>query len=73
MADVLIRDIPDAVLTAIDAHASKLGLSRSEYLRRQLSQDARRSDSGVTADDLRGFARMFKDLNDPEVMAGAWS
>ena len=36
MADVLIRDIPDDVIAALDAHAARLGLSRSEYVRRRL-------------------------------------
>ena len=34
MTDVLIGDVPDKVITALDAHAGRLGLSRSEYLRR---------------------------------------
>ena len=40
MTDVLIRDVPEAVVAALDARASRLGLSRSEYLRRRLAQDA---------------------------------
>ena len=31
MTDMLIRDVPDDVITALDAHARRLGLSRSEY------------------------------------------
>ena len=30
MTDVLIRDVPDDVIAALDAHAGRLGLSRSE-------------------------------------------
>lgn len=33
MADLLIRDIPDEVIAAIDAHARKVGLSRSSTSR----------------------------------------
>jgi hypothetical protein len=33
MADVLIPDVPEAVLAAVDAHAARLGLSRVEYIR----------------------------------------
>jgi len=29
MTDVLIRDVPDEVIAALDAHAGRLGLSRS--------------------------------------------
>ena len=45
MTDVLIRDVPDDVIATVDAHASRLGLSRSEYVRRRLAQDAAASGS----------------------------
>lgn len=72
MSDVLIRDVPDDVLAAVESHATKLGLSRNEYLRRQLAQDAMRSTTPVTMDDLRWFTDTFSDLADPEVMQQAW-
>lgn len=72
MADVLIRDVPDDVLAAIDMRARRLGLSRSEYLRRQLARDAEISGVDVTVDDLRRFADTFTDLGDPDVMRRAW-
>ena len=56
MADVLIRDIPESVLAAVDAHASRLGLSRVEYIRRRLAADAATSGASVSAADLRSFA-----------------
>jgi hypothetical protein len=71
--DVLIRDVPPEDLARIDAQAARLGLSRTEYLRRRLRQDAGRSDEPVTADHLRAFAARFGDLDDPEVMRDAWS
>ena len=37
MTDVLIRDVPEEVIAAIDAHAARLGVSRSEYVRRRLA------------------------------------
>jgi hypothetical protein len=40
VSDLLIRDVPDDVVAVIDARASRLGLSRTEYLRRRLAQDA---------------------------------
>lgn len=73
MPDVLIRDVPDEVLAAVESHAAKLGLSRNEYLRRQLVQDAMRSTAPATIDDLTWFARTFADLADPDVMRQAWS
>ena len=38
MTDMLIRDVPDDVIAALDAHAGRLGLSRSEYVRRRLAR-----------------------------------
>jgi len=68
----LIRDVPDEVLTVIDARAAKVGLSRAEYVRRRLAQDAAAGVTSVTAADLTRFADMFADLGDAEAMAGAW-
>lgn len=74
MTDVLIRDVPDDVIVAVDAKARRLGLSRTEYLRRQLLRAATTSDEPgtVTSDDLRRFADAFADLDDPETMRRAW-
>jgi hypothetical protein len=72
VSDVLIRDVPDDVLAAVDAHAARLGLSRTQYLRRKLAQDAAGSAASVSADDLRAFSARFADLADDEVMAAAW-
>jgi hypothetical protein len=72
MTDVLIRDVPDDVIAALDAHAGRLGLSRSEYVRRRLAQDAATSGSPVRVQDLARFADIFSDLADPDVMAQAW-
>ena len=72
MTDMLIRDVPDEVIAAIDAHAGRLGLSRSEYVRRRLAQDAAASGSPVSVCDLTRFADAFGDLADPEVMSRAW-
>jgi Ribbon-helix-helix protein, copG family len=73
MPDVLIRDIPAEDLARIDAHAARQGLSRTEYLRRRLRQEAARPSTPVTAADLERFASRFADLQDPEVMRKAWS
>jgi class 3 adenylate cyclase len=73
MSDVLIRDVPDEVLAVIDRRAAGLGLSRSEYLRRQLSQEAGRSEVTVTIADLERFSDLARDLEDPDVMDQAWS
>jgi plasmid stability protein len=72
MADMLIRDVPDDVIAALDAHAARLGLSRSEYVRRRLAQDVGTSGVPVTVTDLARFAGTFGDLADPDVMSQAW-
>jgi hypothetical protein len=72
MTDVLIRDVPDDVIAALDSHASRLGLSRTEYVRRRLAQDAEASGGPVSTTDLERFARAFSDLAEPEVMSQAW-
>ena len=72
MTDMLIRDVPDEVVAAVDARASRLGLSRSEYVRRRLAQDAASGGVAVTTPDLARFAEMFTDLSDPDVMSRAW-
>jgi hypothetical protein len=73
MPDVLIRDVPAEDLARIDAHAARLGLSRTEYLRRRLRQEAARPVEPVTVAQLQRFASRFADLGDPEVMRRAWS
>jgi hypothetical protein len=73
MPDVLIRDIPSEDLARIDAHAARLKLSRTEYLRRRLRQEASRPSTPVTTADVQRFAARFSDLEDPEVMRRAWS
>ncbi len=71
MPDLLIRDVPDDVVAAIDADAARLGLSRTEYLRRALARAVPRV-GGVTVDDLTRFATTFADLADPDLMDRAW-
>jgi hypothetical protein len=71
--DVLIRDVPAEDLARIDARAARLGLSRTEYLRRRLHQDAARPATPVTEEDLKTFSARFGKLGDPDVMRRAWS
>lgn len=72
MPDILIRDVPAEVVAALDANASRLGLSRSEYLRRRLVREAGLTVRTVSVEDLRRSAEAFADLDDPAVMRGAW-
>lgn len=73
MTDILIRDVPDEVLAAIDAKAKRAGVSRSEYLRRTLAREGDTSATKVTVESLARFGEAFTDLADPDVMNDAWS
>jgi len=72
MSDVLIRDVPEDVLVALDALAEGMGLSRTEYIRRRLAQDAHTARLPVTVEDLRRFGEAFGDLGDDDLMRKAW-
>jgi hypothetical protein len=72
MADVLIRGLPDDVVAAIDAQAARLGISRNEYVRRELSHLKQRQGPALVADDLRRFGDTFHDLADAEIIDQAW-
>jgi hypothetical protein len=71
--DVLIRGLSAATLERIDAEAETHGLSRNEYLRRQLEADAPRDGAAkASLADLRRAADAAQDLLDPEIMDAAW-
>jgi hypothetical protein len=69
VADILIRDVPDDVVAAVDANAKRAGLTRAEYLRRVLADQ---QGPAMTREQLTRFAERTADLGDPEVMAAAW-
>lgn len=73
MTDILIRDVPDEVLAAIDARAKRVGLSRTEYLRRALERERVQDTGPITTEQLQRAATLARDLDDPDVMSGAWS
>jgi plasmid stability protein len=71
-ADLLIRDVPEDVIAALNARAARLRLSRDQYVRRCLAQDAACPGSLVSVTDLARFAEVFADLGDRDVMTRAW-
>ena len=74
MTDLLIRDVNEATLLALSAGASSRGISREEYVRRELDNLARTSTRPpLTAHDLSRAAELVRDVLDPQAMAGAWS
>jgi hypothetical protein len=72
MSDLLIRDVPADVLTTLDKKAALLGLSRVEYIRRTLVQEAGVVSESCTEKHLTEFLALLPDLADEEVMNGAW-
>ena len=72
VTDILIRDVPDEVLVAIDGKAKRLGMSRTAYLRRTLERERFESSGPVTVAALQRFASLTTDLDDLGVMSDAW-
>ena len=72
MPNVLIRDIPQEDLELLDEQARRAGLSRADFLRRQLQQQARRCARSVAVEELEVIAQMLQYLGDDDVMADAW-
>ena len=72
MSDVLIRDIPESVLATLDGQAARWGLSRTEYLRRQLTQVAAVGSGAIGPQDWADFGERFADLGDTDIMDNAW-
>lgn len=73
MTDILIRNVAEEDLRRIDGRAARLGLSRNEYLKRTIAQEAGRGDSVAGISDLRRFGELSADLLDEDVMRRAWS
>ena len=75
MTDILIRGLSDEAVARIEQHASTLGLSRNEYLRRQLDTLAavsHETPAEISIDDLRRASHAARDLDDPDIMSAAW-
>jgi hypothetical protein len=72
VTDVLIRDVPDDVLAALEAKAKRAGLSRTEFLRRALARESASEGAAVSVADLERFASSFDDLMNETVMDDAW-
>ena len=73
MPDLLIRNVDDDTLRSIDERAQRLGLSRAEFLRREVGRIGRRAVPETGRVDLAFAAEVFVDLADDSVMERAWS
>jgi hypothetical protein len=71
MVDVLVRNIPDPIVSAIDAQAEQAGVSRVEFLRRVITEQARRHHN-LGPIDWSWFAEATTDLADPDLRRQAW-
>lgn len=73
VTDILIRNIDDDDLRHIDALAAELGISRSELLRRETKDLARRHAlQQVTLDDIRRSVDLAQGVLDEDLMKQAW-
>ena len=73
MPDLLIRNVDADTVRQIDTEAQRLGLSRNEYLRREIARLAHRGHRATTLEDLSRSAEALADLADDDVMRDAWS
>jgi hypothetical protein len=73
MTDILIRDVADDVVAAIDTKARRLGITRSAYLRRALERERASNAGPVTTEQLERLSSLAADIDDPTVMSDAWS
>lgn len=73
MPDMLVRNVPNETVRQIEKNASRMGLSREEYLRRALARISGTDSSPVTREDLTRATALFADVENPAVMEQAWS
>lgn len=74
MSDILVRDVAEATVAEIDRRAAEQGLSRAEYLRRRLDAEYRAQPAPpVSTADWQRFRDATADLENPDVMTGAWA
>ena len=71
MTDILIRNVDEATVARLDGEAARLGLSRSEYLRRHLDGLAHPRGPATRA-DLRTSVELSAGVLDAELMRQAW-
>jgi Ribbon-helix-helix protein, copG family len=73
MTDILIRDVPEDLVGLIDRNARRMGISRTEYLRRALARERSGEVPPTTDADFERVSERFAGLADDELMRGAWS
>lgn len=65
--------LTDGGIGTDNAPARRVGLSRTEYVRRTLERERAGSTGPVVLEDLQRVASLASDLESPDVMTDAWS
>ena len=77
MPDVLIRGIEEDSLRKVDEKARRRGLSRNEYLKREVFGLGAAADPyprpRLTMADLERFSELTADMRSPDFEERAWS
>jgi hypothetical protein len=73
MTDVLIRDVDEGDLSRFDRAAAYRGMTRPEYLRLKIRTEPEPVRGQAAWEDVLELVEAVKDVEDPDVMAGAWS
>lgn len=73
VADLLIRNLSPEVVTALDIKARNLGISRVEFVRRAITREVSATPGSLTEKHLADMVNRLQDLDNPEIMRGAWS
>ncbi len=73
MTDILIRDVPEDLIELIERNSRRMGISRSEYLRRTLARERSTEIEPTTATDFERVSERFAGLVDDDLMRRAWS
>lgn len=72
MMNLLLRNVPAGVVAALDAGATRLGISRNEFILRRLGQELRQSHGLVTEEHLQNLLQLLPDLADVDLMDAGW-
>jgi hypothetical protein len=73
MTDVLIRDVPEDDLARFDRAAAARNMSRPEYLRSKIASEPEPPRNKASLGAFQRLAKAIRDVEDSDVMAGAWS
>jgi len=72
MPDLQICNVAHGDIKTIDALAARMGISRTELLRREVHKLARRGTEPMSRSDLDSSVALFVDVLDENLMEKAW-